>query len=294
MAVRAEPSSRRQRGLELALIDRARHRWLPMGSVGLRPRATLGLVHDAARVIVEARHQRRAPPGELRSPSPAARPRRAHPGRAPGRRWPAPRSARARALLASPSRPSAGSSDCSDGVQRRLLDRRALRDRSRTRPHVVVAAQVFCVICRVVPVARRPREVSRSSARLRSVAVPRRRRSPCSPSAEPMSRSMPPAPLPPGPARRAGRSRRGSGRLRGRDPRPPAAAPLTAAPPANSGSSGASCLPMMTIFSHSPGRRLARASRPARGRSAGTAPCCPRRRTLRGASASGRGDRARG
>src|SRR5204863_119669 len=41
---------------------------------------------------------------------------------------------------------------------------------------------------------------------------------------------------------------------------PPAVAPLTAPAPENSGSSGASCLPMMRIFSHSPGAASVRVS----------------------------------
>ena len=82
-------------------------------------------------------------------------------------------------------------------------------------------------------------------------------------------------------ARRAGRSRCGSGRPRGSGRRPHG--PSAAVGLANSASSGASCLPMMTTFSHSPGCGQRRACRPARARSAGTGPCCPRRRTLRAA-----------
>ena len=51
------------------------------------------------------------------------------------------------------------------------------------------------------------------------------------------------------------------------------------------GRSGAICLPMIRTLSHSPGWRIARASRAARARVPGTGRCCPRRRRSRAASA---------
>ena len=73
----------------------------------------------------------------------------------------------------------------------------------------------------------------------------------------------------------------------------PAPRPLPAALPANIGSSGQICLPMMTILSHSPGRCAVAGRLELSWPSAGTHPCCPRRNRSPAISAGDRAARAR-